>query len=404
MTAMDFATAPINGQMTPDGRYQFDTSVGSAGAWRATPIPAGGLPAGSIIQWSTNTAPANWLLCDGSAVSRSTYPSLYAAIGTTYGAGDGSTTFNLPDLRGRVPVGKNSGTFGTLGATGGAETVTLSTAEMPSHSHPASNSQFFGGASARTTVPTGSALWTFASNSLSDIVGAVSTGNTGGGGAHNNLQPYLVTNYIIKATAGWSAGDSELAQRVGVLEAAPAGLVRVMPTSVAVTSGTASVSSTGIVTINGAASISLENVFSSTFSNYRLNVSLTSNSTLGDALGFRFRKSGTTNSTGVYTRQGVYMNATTVVNYSDASNTSADALMALATGKAQATIDIFQPYSGVRPGWLTNGVSNHDSGTYAYRTMVGGTFRTADSFESLNIYVNGSGTVTGTIQVYGYRN
>lgn len=122
--ALDFPNSPTNGQTY--GNYYYDASVGTSGAWRANPIPVGGLPAGSIIQWGSNTAPANWLICDGSAVSRTVYPSLFAAIGTQYGAGDGSTTFNLPDLRGRVAVGKNSGTFGTLGATGGAETVALS--------------------------------------------------------------------------------------------------------------------------------------------------------------------------------------------------------------------------------------------------------------------------------------
>ena len=72
-------------------------------------------PAGVIMAFAGSTAPSGYLICDGSAVSRSTYANLYAVIGTTYGAGNGSTTFNLPDLTGRVPVGKNAGTFATLG-------------------------------------------------------------------------------------------------------------------------------------------------------------------------------------------------------------------------------------------------------------------------------------------------
>lgn len=239
MTIMDFPSSPINGQQTTDGRYYFDSTVGAEGAWRANPVPVGGLPAGSIIQWASNTIPANWLLCDGSAVSRTVYPSLFAAIGTTYGAGNGSTTFNLPDLRGRVPVGKNGGTFGTLAGTGGAETHTLSVNEMPSHTHtqdPHTHTQnahthagnggnlvVYVGSGGNIGHPAGSQMYgTGAANATATNQNTTATNqNTGGGQAHNNLQPYLVVNYIIKATAGWTAGDSELATRVGALETNP---------------------------------------------------------------------------------------------------------------------------------------------------------------------------------------
>jgi microcystin-dependent protein len=86
--------------------------------------------------WAAASAPTGWLLCDGSAVSRTTYAGLFAILSTTYGVGDGSTTFNLPDLRGRFPVGKNAGTFSALGGTGGEETHTLTVPEMPAHTHP----------------------------------------------------------------------------------------------------------------------------------------------------------------------------------------------------------------------------------------------------------------------------
>jgi len=99
-------------------------------------IHADPTPPGVISQYAGATAPTGYLLCQGQAVNRTTYAALFAVIGTTYGAGDGSTTFNLPDLRQRVPVGKHSsGTFATLGATGGAETHTITTAQMPSHTH-----------------------------------------------------------------------------------------------------------------------------------------------------------------------------------------------------------------------------------------------------------------------------
>jgi microcystin-dependent protein len=211
--ALDFPTAPIDGQTSPDGRYYFDSSVGDSGAWRSAPLPVGGLPAGSIIQWSSNTAPANWLVCDGAAVSRATFSSLFAVIGTTYGVGDGSTTFNLPDLRGRVAVGRDGSQteFDVLGEIGGAKTHTLTTAEMPSHNHRQQRNS--AGASS------GSFVAGLTAPGFGDSVSAHQfTENTGGGGAHNNLQPYLVTNYIIKASSGWTAGDSELATRVGALE------------------------------------------------------------------------------------------------------------------------------------------------------------------------------------------
>lgn len=77
-------------------------------------------PVGAWMGWFTATPPTGWLICDGSAVSRTTYADLFAVLGTTYGVGDGSTTFNLPDLRQRFPLGKAaSGTGSTLGGTGG---------------------------------------------------------------------------------------------------------------------------------------------------------------------------------------------------------------------------------------------------------------------------------------------
>ena len=96
------------------------------------------MPVGSVIPFAGASSPdASWLVCDGSAVSRTTYASLFAVLGTTYGVGDGSTTFNLPNMKGRVPVGVDptDGDFDNLGDSGGEKSHILITSEMPSHSH-----------------------------------------------------------------------------------------------------------------------------------------------------------------------------------------------------------------------------------------------------------------------------
>ena len=155
-------------------------------------------PIGSVVAFAGSIAPSGYLICDGSAVSRSTYAKLFAIIGTTYGSGNGSTTFNVPDLRGRVAVGKNAGSFASLGATGGEENHTLTINEMPAHKHTTSvNSN-----SEATTIGG------YAANTQSTFLGTdrgpVSNNydsamqSTGGGAAFNNLQPYIVLNQIIK--------------------------------------------------------------------------------------------------------------------------------------------------------------------------------------------------------------
>ena len=94
-------------------------------------------PAGVIVPYAGSSAPTGYLVCDGSAVSRTTYADLFTAIGTTYGAGDGSTTFLLPNLKGRAIVGVDAAQteFDALGETGGAKTHTLTSSEIPSHTH-----------------------------------------------------------------------------------------------------------------------------------------------------------------------------------------------------------------------------------------------------------------------------
>lgn len=147
-------------------------------------------PVGSISLFAGTTAPNGWLICDGSAVSRTDYANLFSVIGTTYGTGDGSTTFNIPNLKGKVPVGLDSSdtSFDTIGETGGEKTHTLSIDEMPSHVH--QTDKYYntdqGGNNFYGSNATGSKVTT-----ANGMVAA------GGGQAHNNLQPYIVMNYII---------------------------------------------------------------------------------------------------------------------------------------------------------------------------------------------------------------
>lgn len=154
------------------------------------------LPVGCIVPFTSDTVPENWLLCDGQAVSRTTYALLFSIIGTTYGVGDGSTTFNLPNLKGKVPVGYDSTQteFDTLGETGGEKTHTQTVAEMPSHYH----SQSLQGGSSGNPGGNAGYNWSVPTNQYFYGGDDLAT-RTGNGQPMNNLQPYIVTNYIIKA-------------------------------------------------------------------------------------------------------------------------------------------------------------------------------------------------------------
>lgn len=248
-----------------------------------------GIPSGVINMWATTTAPTGWLICDGATVSRTTYAALFAVISTTYGAGDGSTTFNLPSMKGKVPVGLNSAdaAFDSMGLSGGAKTHTLDTSEMPVHTHTQdshnhtqnshnhtqdshnhtqnahghtvdahshlnyymtgdagahnhtydrttavtanragttfstvtslnqtstnTNTQaahahtsiaYTGDTSPGTNSITATNIATTATNqaqTATNIAATATNQNAGSGGSHNNLQPYMVLNYIIKA-------------------------------------------------------------------------------------------------------------------------------------------------------------------------------------------------------------
>ncbi len=162
----------------------------------------GSSPTGSITIYAGATAPTGYLICDGTAISRNTYADLFNVIGTSYGTGDDLTTFNLPNLKGKVVVGldSNDSDFDTLGETGGEKTHTLTRKELPA-------------ASLKILDPTYSwqvhiaGINTNSGNSYPGITGKkadptdaqkLKTEALGSGQAHNNMQPYIVLNYIIK--------------------------------------------------------------------------------------------------------------------------------------------------------------------------------------------------------------
>jgi microcystin-dependent protein len=164
---------------------------------------ASSTPSGVVLDFAGSMAPSGWLMCDGAAISRSLYVSLFQAIGTTFGVGDGSTTFNIPDTRGRTSIGSGTGTgltARTLGQLVGEETHILTVPEMPSHTHLQNphlhNTQYRDITAAaggfRVTDITG------ALNGPQTLNATATNQNTGGGGAHNNMQPSIVFNKIIK--------------------------------------------------------------------------------------------------------------------------------------------------------------------------------------------------------------
>ena len=194
----------ITSSMITDGTIQAGDIA--TGAITADKLSSGAaLPAGCIMAWTTGTAPSGWLLCGGQDVSRTLYADLFTAIATTYGAGDGSSTFNVPDLRGRVIAGlddmggggaagrltaANSGIATSINQAGGSAQHTLTESEMPAHTHTVTG--------ARVQVGPDNGVAYAAGGSSTYSAAVTTTSSTGSGSAHNNVQPTLILNYIIK--------------------------------------------------------------------------------------------------------------------------------------------------------------------------------------------------------------
>jgi microcystin-dependent protein len=174
------------------------------------------VPIGGVVAYAASAAPANFAILNGQAISRTTFAALFALIGTTYGSGDGSTTFNLPDLRGRVIAGVDGGanrlttasmSSQTLAGVGGTESITLGPSQIPAHTHPNSltdNGHVHGyqefSAGSGTVGGGGSFGANVAANTNAAVTGITITNaaNTGGGGSHLNVQPTMELTLLVR--------------------------------------------------------------------------------------------------------------------------------------------------------------------------------------------------------------
>ena len=193
---------PITGNLQMGGNKVTGMADGTASTDAATYGQVVGINSvitGTINMWPTTSAPTGYLLCAGSAISRTTYAALFAIIGTTFGVGDGTTTFNLPNYTNRMPYGT------TVGATGGsADAVVVShthtaTVTDPQHSHTALSGNFvvdeaYGG----TPYGSGSLGGRAPTTSSASTGISVANSTTGVSGTNANLPPYLGINFIIK--------------------------------------------------------------------------------------------------------------------------------------------------------------------------------------------------------------
>lgn len=213
MTRAGLAPATANQNL---GGFKINQVGAGAAPTDAATVAQVGLqfPTGFMAPYAGTSAPFGYLVCDGSAVSRAIYANLFNIIGTVWGAGDGSTTFNVPNLTGRVPAGLDLAgstlSFATaVGAAGGQQNHVLTSGEMPAHNHPAAVTDPGHNHTSLTPSQTTVTSFTAATNvfippgvtantSTSTTGITVSTSNTGGGAAHTSVQPTAVVLWCIR--------------------------------------------------------------------------------------------------------------------------------------------------------------------------------------------------------------
>lgn len=211
----------------PPEQITLGSGLSMSGTTLSSSGGGGSFPAGTVILFAGGTIPDGWLDCDGASVERDSFPDLFDAIGATWGAVD-EDHFNVPDLRGRAPIGVGTGDGlqpRDLADFGGEETHTLITSETPAHAHAitdpghthsVSDGGHSHGANSGTFRVTGTGAVDLASGTdvgqtdsstasattgiglSTDLTGIVSTGNAGGDGAHENMQPWAALHFIIK--------------------------------------------------------------------------------------------------------------------------------------------------------------------------------------------------------------
>jgi len=192
------STVTVSGAATFKGDVHVSSKVCASAFYGDGVNISGLLPPGVIVPYGVSAAPTGFLLCDGTAVSRTTYSALFAVVSALYGEGNGSSTFNVPDLRGRFIAGWDAGTEvltsvtagmivgSPIATVGGTQAVQLTEAQMPSHDHNYSRYATLTGGNEGS-----GSVWF-------QVSAYASTGDTGGDGYHSNIPPAMILNFIIK--------------------------------------------------------------------------------------------------------------------------------------------------------------------------------------------------------------